>query len=445
MLNLSLKTKSQPDRYLGRFSASQLQTFFLYLLFFSLSFSIAGDDFAIIGIYFTTLYLFWKKEIIWEKTPLQIWFGVMIMGFILSGLLSTSPLLSLQYASRLWRLPLPFLLYFSLKDRPLSPYLKTLGVSALIVGIYAVVQFFTGLDIFRSETLQNQYVPHNGRWNAVGIFSHHLTFGGVFLFICTLNTPPIFCRQLKFSTRIFHFVLSVVSLLAVIFSLGRSSWLGLISAFSIFAFFLLNKKILSLLFLTIFILLSFFFLTDSDLKRNFFQETSLGKRMASISLSSNQDRLMMWQASLDIIQDNPILGLGARRGEEMVPYYQKIAKQYNHQFQHHPKVGVHNIYLQTWIDFGILGLIGYLGIWFSLLGSISKRLLSASMQESSNNFLLLGLLGGFVGSMVAGFFENNFRDGEVQSIILTCMGLALILIKKGKPDPTSNMMTNRTH
>jgi len=34
--------------------------------------------------------------------------------------------------------------------------------------------------------------------------------------------------------------------------------------------------------------------------------------------------------------------------------------------------------------------------------------------------------------MVAGFFENNFRDGEVQITILLVMGLSLVLLDKHK-------------
>jgi hypothetical protein len=44
--------------------------------------------------------------------------------------------------------------------------------------------------------------------------------------------------------------------------------------------------------------------------------------------------------------------------------------------------------------------------------------------------LLAGLFAGFIGIMAAGFFENNFRDGEVQTAILTAMGIALALIHK---------------
>jgi len=45
---------------------------------------------------------------------------------------------------------------------------------------------------------------------------------------------------------------------------------------------------------------------------------------------------------------------------------------------------------------------------------------------------LIGTLAGMGGSMVAGIFENNFRDGEAQSTIFVLMGLAIALTVKLK-------------
>lgn len=360
----------------------------------------------------------------------------MICGFIISSLLSESPLLSLRYFRNFWKFLLPFFLFFSLKKEDIFPYLRTLGISASVIGVYAIIQHFTGLDLFRSEVLQNQYSPYNGRWHAVGIFSHHLTFGGVFLLICSISTPLIFCVKLPARYRIPLSILSITSFLGVVFSLGRSNWLGIILSMSIIAVFLTGRKILFFFTLSVAILLSGLFFSDNAPKTGFFKKTSLGQRISSISMSSNKDRLMMWKASVNIIVDNPIFGLGPNMGKVMVPYYKKVAETEKHRFQHNPGVGVHNIYLQTWIDFGLVGLAGYLLIWFSLIVTIIKRLISEKIADSVSNSLLLGLLGGFSGSMLAGLFENNFRDGEVQAIILTFMGLALILLQR--PEKQTN-------
>jgi len=44
-------------------------------------------------------------------------------------------------------------------------------------------------------------------------------------------------------------------------------------------------------------------------------------------------------------------------------------------------------------------------------------------------------MAGLCGNLVAGFFENNFRDGEVQIMIFVAMGLALSILQKMKNNP----------
>ena len=51
---------------------------------------------------------------------------------------------------------------------------------------------------------------------------------------------------------------------------------------------------------------------------------------------------------------------------------------------------------------------------------------------SYENSILWSGLSGVCGFMVAGFFENNFRDGEVQVMLLILMGMSLRQIQKVK-------------
>jgi len=288
----------------------------------------------------------------------------------------------------------------------------------------------------RSAKLQAEYTPYfPGRWNAVGIFSHHLTYGGVCLFIFSIFTPLAFSPKLSVKSRLLYAAGASINLVALILTFGRSSWLGAGLSLAVIIAFSLNRKLLITLILIAGISVSGFWLTDNQLKQYLLTSTSIGKRFAQgLSLQANKDRLLMWKAGWQVISDNPILGLGPKMGEEIVPYYQKIAKEFNHRYQHQPSVGLHNIYIQTWIDFGILGLLGYLLWMFSVIFQSIKKIWSSGIRASQSNVLLLGLSAGLAGSMLAGFFENNFRDGEVQSIILTFMGMTLALLYPlGKP------------
>ena len=111
---------------------------------------------------------------------------------------------------------------------------------------------------------------------------------------------------------------------------------------------------------------------------------------------------MMWQAAVNMIKANPIFGLGPGNHKEKQTYYDELSKNKNHRFQHPAEVGVHNIYLQTWVDFGFIGIIGYLFWWLVLLFEILKTLKIKSQDFIGLNSLLTGILGGLVGIMTAG-------------------------------------------
>ncbi len=412
-------------------TAKGIRVFFLYSLFFFIPFSIAGDDFATIGLYIVSFVLLIRKQIHWEKTPITLGLGIYLIGAVISTLLSHAPLTGFVYFRSFWRLGLPFLVFFTLKDQPVERFVRVLGGVAVIIGLYAIVQFYTGLDVLRSEHLQNSYKQHYGVWHAVGVFSHHLTFGGVFLMLFAVFSAMVITRELNPRVRIFYAFVAVICLISLFFSFGRSIWIGAIVAVVVSLFVLIPQKIkiISIIVLICLAVITWFSL--HYLEKTKFAEKGIGHRILSAtSIAANKDRLLMWQAGIEIIKDNPIFGLGPKMAELMEPYYKKIAKENNHNFQHAPSVGVHNIYLQNWIDFGILGFLGFLLMFLTVILAIGTKVDRITIRKSTDHAILLGIMAGLCGNLASGFFENNFRDGEVQVLILTLFGIAMTLLKK---------------
>jgi len=419
--------------------AEQIRGFFLAILFISIPFSIAGGDFAITGLYLVTLYLFIKKQEHWQKTPILTGILVLLAGAIISSLFSEDLLNSFSYFKSFWRFGLPFLVLFALRDRPIKRYLLILAVISSLIAIYAIVQFFTGLDVLRGADLQKQYRPLLGVWFAVGAFSHHLTYGGVSLLVFAVLTPLGFDRDYSPLERLIFAVGSFLNLAAVVFCMGRSIWVGAAVAIGIMILFQLTlKRFLYLLILAILIISG---LTVYQIRYGKIPlaKTALGYRLQSAMIATlNKDRLMMWQAGINIIKDHPFVGLGPNANQPMLPYYKEIEKQEKAKFQHQPGTGVHNIYIQNWINFGLVGLAGYLLWWLALLYKIALEIKKPSILGSGDKTILLGILAGLIGSMFAGFFENNFRDGEVQITILVLMGIGLSLLDRAETASQNN-------
>jgi len=408
-------------------TSENIRGFFLLVLFISIPFSIAGDDFAVIGLYLVTFYRLARKEDRWIHTPVIYGMGFMFLGALISALLSDSVLLSLSYFRNFWRLGLPFLILLAFKDRSHDRHIKTLALVSSLIAIYSVIQYFTGLDVLRSAVRQAEFHSTSRVWYAVGVFSHHLTYGGVSLVLFGMFLPNGASRERNRGERIFFIMAATCNFAAVIVCMGRSIWLGAIAAAAVVVFTFLGRKRSLIAIVLVSLLAGGFLGYQSTLKRSFFKTSALGKRIGSISVKSNLDRLYMWEASLRVIRDHPVLGLGPNRRELMDPYYDRIKRMKRHKFQHPPTVGVHNIYLQNWIDFGLLGMLGYLVWWGTLLIQILFALRQGPITLK-RNAQLAGILASLVGIMVAGVFENNFRDGEVQTAILVAMGLALVLL-----------------
>ena len=76
-------------------------------------------------------------------------------------------------------------------------------------------------------------------------------------------------------------------------------------------------------------------------------------------------------------------------------------------------------------------MLGYMGILVIFLSQTTRALLRTNNFTFENSILWAGI-SGVCGFMVAGFFENNFRDGEVQAMLMILMGLCFNQIQKLK-------------
>jgi len=85
----------------------------------------------------------------------------------------------------------------------------------------------------------------------------------------------------------------------------------------------------------------------------------------------------------------------------------------------------HNIYLKFLTKYGVLGLLGYLSFWGYVF---YYNLLQAKRIE--NPAFIWAFVAGYAGFLVAGLFENNFTDAEVQFALLFNLGINLALLER---------------
>ena len=134
-------------------------------------------------------------------------------------------------------------------------------------------------------------------------------------------------------------------------------------------------------------------------------DTGLGRLFGDRSTpGSDQSRLEHFGRSIDRFERHPLTGEGFEFAQE-----------------------AHNIYLQVLVAAGPLGLIGFAVVAGSVLRAGSSGARSSRQLVTGDHALLAGLVGGYVGYLVAGLFQNILWDRYLWLYVAAILSLAASL------------------
>lgn len=142
--------------------------------------------------------------------------------------------------------------------------------------------------------------------------------------------------------------------------------------------------------------------------------------------SSNFDRLRMLEAGVEMIKDQPLLGVGPANVKEVYPLYKR------HDAPRSRPPHLHNNVIQLWAERGILGLAAYL----TLLG-LFLRECALAWRTRQRLWAEVGVAV-TVSLAVAGLFEFNFGDTEVFYLMLDLFALLVVTMEQGRTEPQPN-------
>ena len=111
---------------------------------------------------------------------------------------------------------------------------------------------------------------------------------------------------------------------------------------------------------------------------------------------------MVWENTIEMIKDKPLLGFGAAQwGQYYNLYYNNsiFDKNQNHKIKY---TNAHNDYLEMIVNFGLIGFA--ILVWLLLL-SVQKIYKILSDLENMNRVIVLGLSLGLIGFLVVAFFS----------------------------------------
>ncbi|MGH1335478.1 MAG: O-antigen ligase family protein [Aureispira sp.] len=116
-----------------------------------------------------------------------------------------------------------------------------------------------------------------------------------------------------------------------------------------------------------------------------------------------QERFSLWNNTLEMIQDAPVLGVGLGNWKIHFPKYSMagLRSEQGAIFFQRP----HNDYLWIASEMGVLGLIAYLGVLLSSLFFAFRILKKTAQEEPSTYAITLAMTSGLVAFLIFSFFD----------------------------------------
>lgn len=144
--------------------------------------------------------------------------------------------------------------------------------------------------------------------------------------------------------------------------------------------------------------------------------------------TSNYDRLCMLDAGVAMIAERPLFGLGPEQVERRYPLYRDpTAPRY--EVPH-----LHNNLLQLAAERGLPALASYLALTGAALWLAWRRYRSEGGRTGPRADLYLGVILALLAFNLAGLFENNWGDTEVQRPVLFVLAIPLCLAVRSERD-----------
>ncbi|MEP6993312.1 MAG: O-antigen ligase family protein [Acidobacteriota bacterium] len=322
------------------------------------------------------------------RSPYVFLAGLFAMFTLLSAAFSRDPSMSSRHLGGLsLLLLLPLTMDTTDTLRRARTLALALSASGGVLAVLGVWQFVHG-----GNDLENRIR---------GTLSHYMTFSGLAMIAACLLLG--FALEGRGAWRLVG-LLGVVPLAAVLLTFTRGAYVGMVAA----SLLLLGvRRPRGLLWLAPALVLVFF-LAPPEIRGRI-------RSIADLSDRTNRDRIAMVHAGARMVADDPLFGLGPDMVERYYPLY-RDADAPRWRVPH-----LHNNALQIAASSGILAA----GAYLALMGLFLARtiVLLKNERQPQRAAIWAGVLLAGTAVMVAGLFEYNFGDTEVEMATLLVLAI----------------------
>ncbi len=361
--------------------------------------------FEILGVPFTVLEVLILGLFLWFLYKKRTTLGLSLLGtykylvilFLIAGTVGAVVAEGSMAAMGLWKAyvlePVLFFIVFINVKPNFKKTVQALSIGALFVAAVGIIQYFTGYGI-----------PNP--WNVVGddyrvtsIFEYPNAVG-LYLTSILLLSLGYLVKFRKKSWLIFGVV--CLGLAAILFSQTQGALAGFV--FGVWMLGMLTKRWKWVFFAGGLIGLGIMLIYPATQEVLLFQDTS------------GEVRLALWEGTSNLLQANPLTGAGLGNFPEMYEQYK---------LNRHVELLLypHNLFLNFWVEFGILGLVWIVGVLLKYFGQ-------GFWKRDKKKTILIAAMAGVV---LYGMVDVVYFKNDLAIIFWTLLGLMeIVSIKNNK-------------
>lgn len=369
--------------------------YWLFLSHFAALFAIAASE-ILLGLALLTLPWSRRRPVPWrELAPMLIPLAAYLLLLGGAVVASYDPRTSLRGLSNLFALSTLFMAPLLVRrERQVRLLVNALITLAALLACEGLSQYLLGdNDINRRIR---------------GPFSHYMTFAG-FLLTCDLLLLASMIYAGRWRSPWRWGALAVINA-ALLGSYTRNAWVALALSLTVLVLIRVPRLLLAYVpAAALFVVLA---------------PVPLLHRVVSIADlrdASNYDRLCMLKAGLAMVRERPLFGIGPELVKQRYPLYRPPSAP-RYEVPH-----LHNSWLQIAAEQGLPSLAAYLALTFSSAALAWRRFVREGGHRGPRADLYVGVLLALLAFNLAGLFENNWGDTEVQQPILFVLAIPFCL------------------
>ena len=282
------------------------------------------------------------------------------------------------------------------------------GFAVLVSSLYGIYQRIIGVEVNPSyvDTTLNAGMP--GRVESY--FDNPNTFAEVLILLLPLLVALVVASK-HWISKVLAAGVFVIGVAALGMTYSRASWVGIACAAVVFVFLWKPRLIPAFAVLCVLCVPLL--------------PSTIWNRILTISNtsdSSTASRIPLYQAAIATILKSPISGAGL--GTAAVQQYIQDNNLYHGTA---PYVHAHNMYLELWVEAGVLGVIGFVGSMLWNIKNAARQVRHS--RDSLARTMAAASCSALCGAMVAGLADYFWNYPRVMSIFWFVFAMAIASVK----------------